>query len=93
MAQGASSFPQAGSRAISSVGRASRLHRECRRFEPVIAHHALQGYFSTNGNIISLLLSLWSVASIEVMAIVVVYRYLAKAEFGLDVTKMSKLKN
>jgi hypothetical protein len=25
--------------AISSVGRASRLHRECRRFEPVIAHH------------------------------------------------------
>ncbi len=26
-------------RAISSVGRASRLHRECRRFEPVIAHH------------------------------------------------------
>ena len=50
-------------------------------------------YFSTNGNIISLLLSLWSVASIEVMAIVVVYRYLAKAEFGLDVTKMSKLKN
>ena len=26
-------------RAISSVGRASRLHREGRRFEPVIAHH------------------------------------------------------
>ena len=26
-------------RAISSVGRASRLHRECRRFESVIAHH------------------------------------------------------
>ena len=25
--------------AISSVGRASRLHRGCRRFEPVIAHH------------------------------------------------------
>ena len=24
---------------ISSVGRASRLHRECRRFEPVITHH------------------------------------------------------
>ncbi len=31
----------AGCRAISSVGRASRLHRECRRFEPVIAHHWL----------------------------------------------------
>src|SRR3546814_4680155 len=26
-------------RAISSVGRAPRLHRGCRRFEPVIAHH------------------------------------------------------
>lgn len=25
---------------ISSVGRASRLHRECRRFEPVITHHS-----------------------------------------------------
>ena len=25
--------------AISSVGRAPRLHRGCRRFEPVIAHH------------------------------------------------------
>lgn len=28
-------------RAISSVGRASRLHREGRQFEPVIAHHSL----------------------------------------------------
>lgn len=27
--------------AISSVGRASRLHREGQRFEPVIAHHPL----------------------------------------------------
>ena len=27
--------------AISSVGRASRLHREGRQFEPVIAHHAV----------------------------------------------------
>ncbi len=25
--------------AISSVGRALRLHRRCRQFEPVIAHH------------------------------------------------------
>lgn len=24
---------------ISSVGRALRLHRRCRRFEPVITHH------------------------------------------------------
>ena len=27
-------------RAVSSVGRASRLHREGRRFEPVTAHHS-----------------------------------------------------
>ncbi len=42
--------------ALSSVGRASRLHREGQRFEPVSAHHIfdsdlqfiknrLQGYF------------------------------------------------
>ena len=30
-------------RAISSVGRALRLHRRCRRFEPVIAHQPFQG--------------------------------------------------
>src|SRR6185437_14179735 len=29
-------------RAVSSAGRASRLHREGRRFEPVTAHHPLQ---------------------------------------------------
>ena len=29
----------ASARAISSVGRAPRLHRGCRRFESVIAHH------------------------------------------------------
>ncbi len=28
-------------RAVSSVGRASRLHREGQRFEPVTAHHFL----------------------------------------------------
>jgi NADH:ubiquinone oxidoreductase subunit K len=50
-------------------------------------------YFSTNGSILPLLLSLWSVASIEVIALVVVYRYLAKMEISLDVTKMSNLKN
>ena len=31
--------PPGAPRAISSAGRASRLHREGRRFEPVIAHH------------------------------------------------------
>ena len=28
-------------RAISSAGRAPRLHRDCRQFDPVIAHHSL----------------------------------------------------
>lgn len=50
-------------------------------------------YFSTGGSILPLLLSLWSVASIEAIAVVVVYRYLAKMEVSLDVTRMSNLKN
>ncbi len=35
-------------RAISSVGRASRLHRECRRFESVIAHHISSTIFRSS---------------------------------------------
>ena len=34
---------QDAERAVSSVGRASRLHREGRRFESVIAHHEIHG--------------------------------------------------
>jgi hypothetical protein len=33
-------------RAISSVGRAPRLHRGCRRFESVIAHHSILRFLS-----------------------------------------------
>ena len=50
-------------------------------------------YFSTSGSVLPLLLSLWSVASMEVIALVVVYRYLTKMEVSLDVTKLSNLKN
>lgn len=32
-------------RAVSSAGRASRLHRGGQRFEPVTAHHFLKGIF------------------------------------------------
>ncbi len=32
--------PSAGARAVSSAGRAPRLHRGCRQFDPVTAHHA-----------------------------------------------------
>lgn len=50
-------------------------------------------YFSTSGSVLTLLISLWSVASMEAIALVVVYRYLTKMEMGLDVTKLSNLKN
>ena len=50
-------------------------------------------YYSTSGNILVFLLTLWSVAAMEVIALVAVYRYLGKFEVNLDVTKLSKLKN
>ncbi|HUY70577.1 MAG TPA: NADH-quinone oxidoreductase subunit K [Candidatus Baltobacteraceae bacterium] len=50
-------------------------------------------YFTANGNIITLLLSMWTVASMEVLALIVFYRYLAAQEVSLDVSKLSKLKN
>ncbi len=40
-------------RAISSVGRAPRLHRGCRQFEPVIAHHSRRGRRRLSGPIAS----------------------------------------
>ncbi|MGD0728931.1 MAG: NADH-quinone oxidoreductase subunit K [Candidatus Micrarchaeaceae archaeon] len=50
-------------------------------------------YYVENGNIISLLLVLWSVAAVEIIAIVTFYRYMVKGEMSLDITKLSKLKN
>ncbi|MDE1833072.1 MAG: hypothetical protein KGH58_01500 [Candidatus Micrarchaeota archaeon] len=50
-------------------------------------------YFTGSGNIITLLLSMWTVASMEVLALIAFYRYLAAQEVSLDVTKLSKLKN
>src|SRR3546814_18709405 len=35
-------------RAISPVGRAPRLHRGCRRFDPVLAHHVTP-FFANDG--------------------------------------------
>lgn len=49
--------------------------------------------YSSAGNILVLLLSMWSVAAMEVVALVVVYRYMARTEVSLDVTRLSKLKN
>ena len=45
------------------------------------------------GNIILLLLSIWSVASIEVIALIILYRYVSKTMFSLDVSKLSKLRD
>lgn len=50
-------------------------------------------YYVTPGNIITLLLAIWAVASSEVIAIVALYRYMVKEEISLDVRKLSKLKN
>jgi NADH-quinone oxidoreductase subunit K len=51
-------------------------------------------YFAESGSsILLLLLAIWSVASAEVMAIIVFYRYMARNEVSLDVTKLRKLKN
>ena len=50
-------------------------------------------YYTTSGNILVLLLTLWAVAATEVMALVAVYRYLEKAEVSMDVRRLSKLKN
>lgn len=50
-------------------------------------------YYVENGNIISLLLVIWSVAAVEIIAIVTFYRYMIKGETSLDITKLSKLKN
>lgn len=49
-------------------------------------------YYSVTNNILLFLIAMWSVASVEVIALVAFYRYLAKEEVSLDVTKLSKLK-
>jgi NADH:ubiquinone oxidoreductase subunit K len=48
--------------------------------------------FLSSGEILSLLFVIWSIAAIEVIALVVFYRYLAKLEVSLDVTKLIKYK-
>jgi NADH:ubiquinone oxidoreductase subunit K len=50
-------------------------------------------YYSAAGDIVSLLLALWSVAAAETMALMVFYRYMAKWKVGMDVTKLSKLRH
>jgi NADH-quinone oxidoreductase subunit K len=53
---------------------------------------AFASYISM-GNVLALLLAIWSVAAMEVIALTAVYRYMAKTGMMMDVTKLSKLKN
>ena len=50
-------------------------------------------YYVSTGEIVSLLLSLWSVAVAETMAIMVLYRYMDDWKVNMNVTKLSKLRH
>lgn len=50
-------------------------------------------YYSNPSDIVIMLIALWSVAAAEVIALVTFYRYLAKEELSMDVTKLSKLRD
>ncbi|MGI0133605.1 MAG: NADH-quinone oxidoreductase subunit K [Candidatus Micrarchaeaceae archaeon] len=50
-------------------------------------------YYVSSVNILIFLLAVWSVASVEVLSLVVFYRYLARNEVSMDVTKLSKLRD
>ena len=45
------------------------------------------------GNIVLLLLAIWTIASIEIIALIIFYRYISKVKLSLDVTKLSKLED
>ena len=45
------------------------------------------------GGIMELLFALWTVAAVEVMVLIVFYRYLAKYELSMDVTRLSRLRD
>ena len=51
-------------------------------------------YFSVagQGNIMLLLFAIWTIAAAEAIALVSFYRYLARYETSLDVTKLSRLR-
>lgn len=49
-------------------------------------------YYITLADITMFLLTIWSIASVEVIALIAFNRYMAKEEVSLDVTRLSKLK-
>lgn len=49
-------------------------------------------YYAYAGNILLLLFALWSVASVEAIALVAIYRHFVKGRISLEVNKLSELK-
>jgi NADH-quinone oxidoreductase subunit K len=45
------------------------------------------------GNIVLLLVFFWSIAAVDIIAAMVLYRYLVKSKINLDVTKLSEYKD
>lgn len=52
---------------------------------------SLYSYLFT-GEILPLLFVIWAIAALDVIALVVFYRYLAKLKVSLDVTKLNRLR-
>jgi NADH:ubiquinone oxidoreductase subunit K len=50
-------------------------------------------HYSSPGNVIGLLFTIWAVASAEIMAMVAVYRYMSANGISMDVSLLSKLKD
>lgn len=50
-------------------------------------------YFNTDGNIMLLLFTIWTIAASEAIALVAFYRYISKYETNMDVTQLSKLRD
>ncbi len=51
-------------------------------------------YFNTpSGNIMLLLFAIWTIAASEAIVLIAFYRYLARFEASLDVTKLSKFRD
>ncbi|MDE1871639.1 MAG: hypothetical protein KGI06_05380 [Candidatus Micrarchaeota archaeon] len=49
-------------------------------------------YYVSENSIVIFLLVIWSIASVEVMALVAFNRFMIKEEISLDVAKLSELK-
>jgi NADH:ubiquinone oxidoreductase subunit K len=46
--------------------------------------------YVSGGEVLALLFAIWSIAAIEVIALVAFYRYVAKLQVSLDVTRLAK---